>query len=88
MVRTPERKFGWLATFGGGMGVVEREGMGVTERDETPSSFESLFSVVDYSPSTVPHTHPSSHPTSPSHTTQSTESESAAGREGEGRGRM
>lgn len=39
------------------MGVVEREGMGVTERDETPSSFESLFSVVDYSPSTVPHTH-------------------------------
>lgn len=42
------------------MGVVEREGMGVTERDDTPSSFESLFSVVDYSPSHHP-TYPSQH---------------------------
>lgn len=62
------------------MGVVEREGIGVTERDETPSSFESLFSVVDYSPSHHP-TYPSQHHITTSHSTTQSQQES------KGRGR-
>lgn len=66
------------------MGVVEREGMGVTERDETPSSFESLFSVVDYSPSHHP-TYPSQHHITTAHsTTQSQQESQGRGRRGKG----